>query len=72
MTFGNNRFKQLRVLWEVHFCVPQNFLSLTEKNSLRSSQMLEAAERQAVKKLFFLLNNLLSQSNSYVIRQAEF
>jgi hypothetical protein len=29
-------------LWEVHFCVPQIFLSLTENNQFRSSQLLEA------------------------------
>ncbi len=39
----NSRFKQLRVLWEVHFCVPQNFLSLTENNQFRISQLREAA-----------------------------
>jgi hypothetical protein len=35
----------LRVLWEVDFCVPQNFLSLTENNQFRTSQLREAAER---------------------------
>jgi 5-formaminoimidazole-4-carboxamide-1-beta-D-ribofuranosyl 5'-monophosphate synthetase len=39
----NSRFKQLRVLWEVHFRVPQNFLSLTEINQFRISQLREAA-----------------------------
>ena len=43
----NSRFSQLRVLWEVHFCVPQNFLSLTENNQFRTSQLREAAERCA-------------------------
>jgi len=42
---ANSRFKQLRVFWEVHFCVPQNFLSLAENNSFRTSQLREAAER---------------------------
>jgi hypothetical protein len=42
---ANSRFKQLRVLWKVHFCVPQNFLSLTENNQFRTSQLREAAER---------------------------
>jgi hypothetical protein len=40
---ANSRFKQLRVFWEVHFCVPQNFLSLTENNQFRTSQLREAA-----------------------------
>jgi hypothetical protein len=44
-TTHNSRFKQLRVLWEVHFCVPQKFLSLTENNQFRISQLREAAER---------------------------
>ena len=43
MAAGNSRFKQLRVLWEVHFRVPQNFLSLTEINQFRISQLREAA-----------------------------
>jgi hypothetical protein len=30
-------------LWDVHFCVPQNFLSLTENNQFRISQLREAA-----------------------------
>jgi hypothetical protein len=37
---------------EVDFCVPQNFLSLTENNQFRSSQMREAAERY----MTFLVN----------------
>jgi hypothetical protein len=43
MAAGNSRFKQLRVLCKVHFCVPQNFLSLTENNQFRISQLREAA-----------------------------
>ncbi len=42
---GNSRFKQLRVLWEVDVHVSQKFLSLTENNQFRSSQLREAAER---------------------------
>jgi len=38
----------LRVLREVHFCVPQNFLSLTENNQFQSSQLREAAERYVI------------------------
>jgi hypothetical protein len=45
MPAANSRFKQLRVLREVPFCVPQNFLSLTENNQFRTSQLREAAER---------------------------
>ena len=44
-TSANSRFKQLRVLWDVHFYVPQNILSLTENNRFRTSQLREAAER---------------------------
>ena len=44
---GNSRFKQLRVLWEVDVHVSQKFLSLTENNQFRSSQLREAAERYA-------------------------
>ena len=43
ITPPNSRFKQLRVLWKVHFCVPQIFLSLTENNQFRISQLREAA-----------------------------
>jgi hypothetical protein len=47
-TTVNSRFSQLRVLREVHFCVPQNFLSLTENNQFQSSQLREAAERYVI------------------------
>jgi hypothetical protein len=67
-----SRFKQLRVLWDVHFCVPQFFLSLTENNQFRTSQLREAAERQAVKKLHFHLKNKTYNSHNFVLSQANF
>jgi hypothetical protein len=39
------RLARLQIYWEVHFCVPQIFLSLTENNQFRTSQLREAAER---------------------------
>ena len=41
----NSRFSQLRILWYIHVYVSQEFLSLTENNSFRTSQLREAAER---------------------------
>jgi hypothetical protein len=43
-------------LWEVHFCVPQNFLSLTENNQFRSSQLTRSG-----KTLWASLNNIAVQ-----------
>ena len=38
-------FQAIASFVEVHACVPQNFLSLTENNQFRTSQLREAAER---------------------------
>jgi len=42
---ANSRLARLRILWQIHVCVPQEILTLTENNRFRSSQPRQAWER---------------------------
>ena len=41
---ANSHFKQLQILCEVDFCLPQEILSLTENNQFRTSQIHKASK----------------------------
>ena len=66
------RLAQWRVKWLIEHSTSHQLLWCIESFMLRNPPLRQAPKRQAVKKSLFSADNQLSQSNIFVLSQAEF
>jgi len=71
-TTANRRLAQWRVAWLIEHSTTHQLLWCIDSFVLRNPPLRQAPKRQAVKKPLFSPDNQLSQSNIFVLSQAEF